>query len=42
VRPGDQDLKQKLEKVLDQRQGRIDSLLTRFGFPRVAEADRPR
>jgi mxaJ protein len=42
VRPGDQELKQKLESVLDRRQGGIDSLLTEFGFPRVAEGDRPR
>jgi mxaJ protein len=42
VRPDDQELKQRLEAVLDRRQGGIDSLLTEFGFPRVAEADRSR
>jgi mxaJ protein len=42
VRPDDQPLKQKLESVLQKRASGIDSLLTEFGFPRVAEADRPR
>jgi quinoprotein dehydrogenase-associated probable ABC transporter substrate-binding protein len=42
VRPGDQALKQKLESVLDKRAGGIDSLLTVFGFPRVAKPDSAR
>jgi mxaJ protein len=33
VRPGDKELKQRLETVLDRRRAGIDSLLAEFGFP---------
>jgi mxaJ protein len=38
VRPDDQQLRQRLQAVLDRRRAGIDSLLTQFGFPRVAPA----
>ena len=33
VRPGDKELKERLERVLDRRRPGIDSLLVEFGFP---------
>jgi mxaJ protein len=42
VRPDDRRLQQELQAVLDRRHAGIDSLLTRFGFPRVAPGGDPR
>ena len=41
VRPGDNDLKQRLETVLDRRRAGIDSLLAEFGFPLASPDSAP-